>query len=325
LIASWIAGTFVSTAVLSIQAMRASASLFFQSIRLRKITANLFRYRKFPLIDTWGIIINNLSWQLPTLMLSSYFSQSIVGYYSLANRVLMLPMTIVGNAIAQVFYQRASETYSGKGSLANLTDIVFRRLSAISLYPALLLSVLGYDLFKLVFGAEWAEAGIYVQILGPWLFFLFISSPLSTLFSIMERQELAFLIHLLILVSRIISLIMGGSTGNIYLAIALWSGTGILVYGGMAIWILRLASVAWMTVLSGAWHYFRVSFLLIVPIAIMKFIPNMPGWVLIASGGLSGLLYVVWLLREEASQIENLIKLPKINPVDGDQTLSPMD
>ena len=44
--------------------------------------ANLKRYRKFPLIDSWSSFINNLSWQLPSLMLLYFFSETVVGYYS---------------------------------------------------------------------------------------------------------------------------------------------------------------------------------------------------------------------------------------------------
>ena len=63
-------------------------------------------------------------------MLSAFFSPVIVGYYALGNAVVRLPMNIIGGAIAQVFYQRASEA-KNKGQSAHVVENVYKRLVAI--------------------------------------------------------------------------------------------------------------------------------------------------------------------------------------------------
>lgn len=243
LIGSWLAGTTVFAVVLGGQLWRDLLKVFPSSVTLRRMLDSLKRYRKFPLIDSWGSFINNLSWQLPSLMLSAFFSQTIVGYYSLSSRMILLPMTLVGHAIGQVFFQRASELRSRPDRLTSTVKMVFEWLVALGLLPALLLTVAGKELFIVIFGGNWAEAGIYAQILGLWLFFLFISSPLSNLFAVLEQQELALIVHVIILLTRIVALAVGGLLKNIYVTLMIWTASGVLVYGGLAIWNMRLADV----------------------------------------------------------------------------------
>jgi lipopolysaccharide exporter len=105
LIGAVVLGSAVSTTILGGQSWRDDRQLFLRSIRLECMIANLKRYRKFPLLDSWGGLINTVAWQLPVLLLSIFFSQTIVGYYALTNRVIQLPLTLIGGSIAQFSFK----------------------------------------------------------------------------------------------------------------------------------------------------------------------------------------------------------------------------
>ena len=242
LIGTGILGQIVSTLVLGGQIWRDDRHLFKANIRWEKMIAGMHRYRKFPAIDIWGILLNTLSWQLPALMLSAFFSPIIVGYYALGTAVIRMPMNIIGGAIGQVFYQRACDS-KNKGESSQVVENVYKRLVAIGLFPMLLLCLVGQDLFSVVFGHNWVDAGLYTQILAPWMFFTFISSPLSTLFLVFERQGSLLIVHAIIFLTRLISLYIGGVLGNVYIALSLFSVTGVFVYGGLSVWNLKLAKV----------------------------------------------------------------------------------
>jgi len=111
------------------------------------------------------------------------------------------------------------------------------------LFPMLLLSIVGDDLFSVVLGPEWIEAGVYSQILAIWMFFWFISSPLSTLFRVLEKQEFSLKINVIIFLSRLITLVIGGVLGDARIALILFSVSGILLYGYLCFSILRSAGV----------------------------------------------------------------------------------
>jgi len=234
-------GYAMVTAVLGAQIGRDDGSLILRSVTMQRVREGILRYRKFPLLEMWGALLNGVAQQLSVLLLSVFFSSTIVGYFALGNRLLGIPSALLGNAVAQVFFQRASELRSYNGSLTGAVEGIFRQLVNVSLFPAMLLALIGRDLVVLVFGPQWAEAGVYLQILSVWAFFQFIFSPISTLFVVIERQDLALVVHGSLFFSRLFVLLLGGLGGDARMTISLYAITGACVYGALVIWNLRLS------------------------------------------------------------------------------------
>ena len=88
-------GGMVSAGALTRQSWLDDKKLFISNVRWRSIADGFIRFRKFPIIDTWGGLLNSISWQLPAMMLSSFFSLSVVGFYALGLAVIM---TQIGRA-----------------------------------------------------------------------------------------------------------------------------------------------------------------------------------------------------------------------------------
>jgi lipopolysaccharide exporter len=309
LIGAWVAGTVVLTALLGWNVWRQSFARLYTELNFNKLLANLVRYRKFPLVDAWGSFINNLSWQMPSLILSAFFSQTIVGYYSQANRMILLPLTLIGNAIAQVFFQRTSELRSHPEKLTATVEAVFRVLVFLGFLPALILTLVGKELFTVILGISWSEAGLYAQILGFWLFFMMISSPLSTLFLVLERQELGLIVNLVILVTRLAALLSGSLLHNIYLTLWIWSGTGVLVYGLMALWILKLANVSFNRVIGPIWNYILTAIPVGLVIGLVKVIFPGLDWIILMTTGGMALLYYTFTLKMDRTVSAYLVNL----------------
>ena len=244
LIGANIFGNFISTSLLGGQIWQDNRWLFKESICWKKMVAGFKRHKKFPIFDTWSALLNTISWQLPTLLLAFFFSPIIVGYYALGIRLVRFPMNLIGGAIAQVFFQRASEA-NISGNLDHVVENVFRTLVKFGLFPLLVLTVIGQDLFMVAFGNTWAEAGFYVQILAPFFFFVFISSPLSTLLRVLEKQQVALYLNIVIFVSRLFCLLIGGYIGNPRIALFLFSISGMLIYGWYSFYILNLSGISW--------------------------------------------------------------------------------
>lgn len=201
------------------------------------------RYKKFPFYTTWSALLNTASWQLPAFMLGAFFSPVIVGYYAFGFRMLQMPLSLIGGAIGQVYYQRASVAYA-KGELNYLVEKVFSVLVMYGMFPVFVVFFLGEDIFSFVFGKQWSEAGVYAQIMSVWAFFWFISSPMSNLFSVVERQDLGLLINVLLFVLRLISLMVGGYSGDPRIALTIFSIVGIFVYLFQLVLLMKLSGVS---------------------------------------------------------------------------------
>jgi O-antigen/teichoic acid export membrane protein len=176
---------------------------------------------------------------------------------------------------------------------------VFRQLVALGLFPSIILTIAGQELFSVVFGSNWAEAGVYAQILSPWVFVLAISSPLSTLFAVLERQELALILNVIILATRIAALVIGGVLANVYVALALWSGTGIVVYGGLAVWNMVLAGVSLTSSLRVVLHYALYSVPALAILLLLKVWFTTSTWMVVVAATVSILVYYFLILYND--------------------------
>ena len=243
LIGAGILGSAVSTFVLGGQIWRDDNKVFRDGIRFDGMQEGLGRHRKFPLIDTLSALMNAISWQIPIFLLSAFFSTSVVGLYALSTRVLQLPMSIIGGSISQVFFQRAAEA-KAEGTLSSLVENVFKVLVVIGLFPMLMLTLIGRDLFVVIFGIAWSEAGVYAQMLGLWTFLWFISSPLSTIYIVLEKQEFGLKLNLANVVTRFLAIGIGGLLGDPRISVFLFAISGLLVYSYLLMAILRFSEVS---------------------------------------------------------------------------------
>lgn len=313
LILSMVVGSIASTSILGLLIWRDDNQIFRLNVNLKRMLAGLKRYNKFPRYDSFAVFLNSLSWQLPSYLLSAFFSTTIVGYYSLGNRVLRLPMNFIGSSIAQVFFQRAAEA-KNNNNLAPLVENVFQILVKLGMFPMLLLSIISYDLFIVVFGSNWGEAGIYTQILSVWMFFWFISSPLSTLFRVLELQEFSLGINIAIFVTRLISLWIGGKLGDARLALGLFAISGIILYGYLSISTILSAGVS----RRNAYNIILNSLLIFLPAGVLLVVLKMLAISSLAIVLISGVIiifYGLYVLKTEKwlhKYIFNL--LGKISP-----------
>jgi lipopolysaccharide exporter len=237
-----ILGQFVSTFVLGTQIMRDHLTFFKHTITWAGMREALRRYSNFPKFDVWSALINQMSWQVPVLLLSSFFSTTIVGYYSLGMMMVTLPMSLIGGSIAQVFFQRAAIAQH-EGSLSLIFEDAYTFLIKISMFPLLLLTFIGQDLFSLIFGSSWGEAGFYIQILSVWAVFFFISSPISAVLSITGKQKTGLVLSTINLITRFSSIYLGGILGSATLSVLFFSLSGVVMYGSTGILFMQYAGV----------------------------------------------------------------------------------
>jgi O-antigen/teichoic acid export membrane protein len=180
------------------------------------------RYKRFPLFSASCAVIDTTASQLPAVLFAMWFGAAAAGTYGLAYRVLSMPMQFLGQAIGNVFLGAAAEAHR-KGNLGSMVSRIHRRLAHLGMPPMLLLVVAGPDVFSQVFGEAWEQAGVFAQWLAPWLYLVFITTPLSVIFEVLERQAIAIVFHVVTLVVRVAAIAVGAALGDLVLAVALFA------------------------------------------------------------------------------------------------------
>ena len=304
LILASVFGQLVATLVLAGQIWRDDYHLIKRSLNFQQMRDGFTRYKKFPLIDTISSLLNTISWQLPAFLLAAFFSPVIVGFYALGFRMLQLPMSLVGSSISQVFFQRAAEA-KREGTLDILVENVFKVLIMIGLFPILILTFIGQEVFSVIFGQVWAEAGVYTQILSIWALIWFITTPLSLLYIILEKQEFGLKFNIANFVTRLGSLVIGGLLGSPEIALGLFAGSGIIVYGYLGFKMLDYAHVK----RSRSMKIIVSNLLMFIPAGIilgtMK-IADINSLILVIIATLLSLGYYLFIIRSDP-QIKRLV------------------
>lgn len=148
------------------------------------------RYRRMPLWNAPTALVDAVRLNGINLVIGA-LSMGALGQFSMAWRMVEIPSALIGTALAQVFFQRLSVIPRGRMTKAVISSVW--RSALFGLVPFGLVFALSPWLFPFVFGASWADAGHFAQALTPWLFMNLITSPISTIFVVTERQHVSLL------------------------------------------------------------------------------------------------------------------------------------
>jgi O-antigen/teichoic acid export membrane protein len=196
------------------------------------------RYKRAPLVSAWGALFNTAGWQLPPLLFAVLFDAITAGMYSLANRVLALPVQLIGQATASVFYSGAPAA-TRDGSLKALVAGIHGRLAHIGMAPLVVLMIAGPEIFSLLFGRDWRQAGVFAQWLAPWLYLVLITSPLSPLFEVLERQGAGLVFQAFELLVRVTAIVAGARTRDTMMTVGLFAAGNVACTLASLLWLLR--------------------------------------------------------------------------------------
>ncbi len=177
------------------------------------------KYKRFPCFTMPAEFVNVISNQLPIFVIGKFFGGGILGNYSLMERVLNAPMSLLGKSVLDVFKQRASEDYVKLGNCTGIFVKTLKTLILLSIFPTVFLFFLSPVVFGYIFGEEWNMAGEFAQIFSVLLFFKFTASPLSYMFNIAEKQHYDMFWQIGLFIFAMISFVIGIHYNDIKIAL----------------------------------------------------------------------------------------------------------
>ena len=165
------------------------------------------KHRRQALFSAPASLANGFSYTVISYFIEYLYSAFTVGLYSISVRVLGLPMGIVSTNVSRLFMQEAASEKAKTGCFRGSYKKTFIMLCAISIPLGLVLIMFSPPLFGFIFGSEWYEAGIYVQILTPMFMLRFIAGGLSGATMISGKQSIDLLVQIALVLSVSVSFI----------------------------------------------------------------------------------------------------------------------
>ncbi len=272
LIVGSLAGSLAAALTSGITSIREIFRSIEGGLNLAGIRAVAAKYRKFPLVQLWSGSINAITFGLPAIVLGVRYSVEVVGLYNMAYSMAALPLQLFVGGANQVFYVEAGERTAHRQSLAPSAMHLIRVIAILTSLPLVTIFVLGPLVFELFLGPKWREAGVFAQMLVPWMAVMAVSQPLATIYAILSRQGEGFFWNIALVMGRFSALYFGGMWFGVRATLGLFVVVSVLIIAGLMWRSLFLLGVSrkW-----AAWTIIRsysVSFLLLLPAGILYWI-----------------------------------------------------
>lgn len=146
------------------------------------------RFRKFPLFMMPSALVNSLGLQAPVFLLAALYGTTISGWMGMTQRILALPIALVGLAMAQVFLGEFSAAKrDGSAPLLPIFMKTSLHLVVFGSVLATLVVVFAPQAFSVLLGAQWRTSGVFAQYMAVGLALQAVASPLSQTLIVMEK------------------------------------------------------------------------------------------------------------------------------------------
>lgn len=200
-------------------------------------------YSVFPKVNVPQTIIDMLQLSGVVFIISAFFTPDILGQYAKAIRIMVIPLSLIGTSINQVFYQKAASIYQKGGDLRVQTAKLSLALAVVSI-PFIIIGLLfSPQIFAFVLGDNWYEAGVMAAIMLPWFFLKFVLSVALSIPIIVNEQKTFLSISIIGNILLIISVIIGGNYfQDIYKTLYLLTWSQVVYNIGIAIWLYKIAA-----------------------------------------------------------------------------------
>lgn len=141
----------------------------------------LVKYKEFPLHNMPSNFINVISIQILVIFLGLFYAKSEVGFFGLANMVILAPISFVSQAVSSIYFQKITEDVNKNNyKLAYHTFLkTFFLLTLIAVPGFLVLWFFSETLIPLIFGENWILTGKIAKLLSLVFLIQIIVGPIS--------------------------------------------------------------------------------------------------------------------------------------------------
>jgi len=245
------------------------SELFHKDILSTEVSKSLWQARNFTKFNLPSNLLNTATVQLPPILLSTVFSESVVGLFTMARNIITIPTNLSGKALGQVFYPKAAEEYRNTGSLTEITWRTFVYSCQLTLFPAIFTAAAAGFVLPLLLGPRWAGVTPFLLLLLPMVLLNAVQTQIGIgfIFSILSQQYKILIGNVLLFVFRISPLLICIFLKcSEYLTILSYSVGGAIGYGLLLAWIFIATSISVTTAFYTWARYCFIAALCVLPV-----------------------------------------------------------
>lgn len=181
----------------------------FNIVRNKEETKALFLENKNQLVySTPSILLNSLSFSVVVLFIGILYTNTEVGIYGMAIRVLGIPVTIISLGLSKIFMQQANDYYIERGNFRNLLLKFSSTLVIVSIILYVPLYLFSEELVNILLGHSWVDAITVIKIVIPLFVIRLIVSTVSLSVIVLQKQQLELILQALFLIGTTVTFVI---------------------------------------------------------------------------------------------------------------------
>lgn len=187
------------------------------------------KHRKILIFNTLSSGMTTISMQMPYLFIAAFYGEIYNAWYGMAMRIVGLPLSLLGQSMGQVYFQKFSQMAYYRHSIFHFAKKLVKNLYVLGAAPFILLLLLTPFIYTTVFGQEWGEASTLARVLLPWLFVLMVSAPVSRIIPVIGMQHYTIYYDIALFIARIVALTACSMAAlDFFITMAVFSGLGVV-------------------------------------------------------------------------------------------------
>jgi len=198
----------------------------------------------FILFQTGSFMLNRFSSNSPIFFIKKLFDDKILGFYSIAHRLLLVTGDIWSSALSEVFLPYFSKSEEDERKIFHN----FLLSSSVMFLLYFAVSALSDYYINILFGTDFMAVSPIIRILNPWLFSAIVVGPYTSAFPVHRKTGTNLLINIFLIFGRIGALLLG-SIWNYRASLIFFSIVGVIFNDFMLILSFRYARISFYSAL----------------------------------------------------------------------------
>ena len=201
-------GSLFVPAILIVSFDFRKSNLFKRNISKREFLFWLKKNKKFFCYSTPAVFVSSVASQAPVFLLSYFISDSLAGYYSIVQRVVIAPVVLISSSVNRVYMQAVTSKLSKGEDIYIFT----RKIIKYFIFPSVVIASImvlffNYRLLEFFLGKEWSGIDAFAVVMIPAFLISFIAKSVSG-FAVLNKNEVGLIYQVVLLVMVSLSVML---------------------------------------------------------------------------------------------------------------------
>jgi O-antigen/teichoic acid export membrane protein len=186
LIAGFVLGLLAQAAMLTLAITTRAERL---RPRMKAMRAMFSRFKRQVTIDIPSTLIAAFSLNLIVFLLAVLYDKHTIGYFSVGNRMAMVPLALFNTALAQIFFQKAAHARDTRGHFWHEMKLSIAISGVLSVVVLMLILLFAKPFVVIYMGPTWLPAAEMLMLLAPMLALRSLTMSIATTVFVMRAPH----------------------------------------------------------------------------------------------------------------------------------------